>query len=386
MSAFELNQAQFCETINPLFSNMSILATLTLAQTSSDVETFAVKVDGEGNLQFYNRSGASDVANPITIAPNGEVTIPSLSVPGADVLSVTSGTGSGINAVGTTNVNLTSALIAGDGITLTPSTSDTGLVIASSGISGVATVDDGGNGCGITIGGTTADPTVSTNLVAGSGIVLTPSTSDTGIVISATGGGGGGGVNSVADGGDGCGITIGGTAADPTVETNLVAGNHIVLTPNVGDTGLQIGTDGKVPVVLVQYLPTIGSGLVNGGYQTISGTSSQYFTLTAGLWAIDLSGSFLWNNSTSCFALQINLQQQTSNSIVTAWTFPAWNASYALNVGGTNFVYTPTTIVVGLFIGWPMGDAYCNGVSTLNVRCCFLGNTQDPLSTGTPYA
>lgn len=53
--------------------------------------------------------------------------------------------------------------------------------------SGVASVANGGNGSGITIGGTATAPTVSATLIAGAGISLTPSATGAGITIANTG-------------------------------------------------------------------------------------------------------------------------------------------------------------------------------------------------------
>lgn len=73
---------------------------------------------------------------------------------------------------------------------------------------------------------------VATNLVAGAGIALTPSVTDTSITISSTGGGGG--ISAVSSGaGSGITATTVGTAVSLT--SALVAGTGISLAPGVGN-------------------------------------------------------------------------------------------------------------------------------------------------------
>ena len=93
--------------------------------------TYSWVVDTSNNLVLNGQaSGPSPAIQPILIAPNGNVSIPSLDVSGSGVLSVSSSNGSGIKCTGTTNVNITANLIAGSGIVLTPDISDTAIVIS----------------------------------------------------------------------------------------------------------------------------------------------------------------------------------------------------------------------------------------------------------------
>jgi hypothetical protein len=93
--------------------------------------TYSWVVDTSNNLVLNGQaSGPSPAIQPIVIAPNGNVSIPSLDVSGSGVLSVSSSNGSGIKCTGTTNVNITANLIAGSGIVLTPDISDTAIVIS----------------------------------------------------------------------------------------------------------------------------------------------------------------------------------------------------------------------------------------------------------------
>jgi hypothetical protein len=392
-------------------------------------------VDTSNNLNLYGQaSGPSPLTNPISISANGTVSIPSLDVSGSDVLSLTSGIGSGINCTGTTNVSLSSNFVAGDNITLVPSTIDNSILISASG--GASTVDISANvGSGITVNNSNPlAPILSTNLIAGSNITLVPSVLDNSITINAGGGiisvnGGvaisidntipsapvinnsgvvgitGGtnvtitgtatnpiinasgtlGVDSVSTS-TGSGISIGGTSTDPAVITNLVGSNHIIITPSVVDTSLTISHDLKVPTVFVQYLaPPLPAGAVQLGYQTILGTANQYFTLTAGFWQISLSGYITFNSSTSSPALNFTLQQQTSNTVITAWNVQCHNAFYQVNFNMPSQIFTTSNLILGLYINTPSGTPLAQSVSNLNISCIYIGATQDPLSSGLPY-
>ena len=152
--------------------------------------TYSWVVDTSNNLVLNGQaSGPSPAIQPILIAPNGDVSIPSLDVSGAGVLSVSSANGSGLTCTGTNNVALASNLVAGANITLTPSTTNTSITISATGggSGGVSSVSSG-NGSGITCTGTST-VALTSNLVAGSGITLTPSTTNSSISISASGSG-----------------------------------------------------------------------------------------------------------------------------------------------------------------------------------------------------
>jgi hypothetical protein len=154
--------------------------------------TYSWVVDTSNNLVLNGQSsGPAPAIQPIVIASNGEVSIPSLDVSGGGVLAVSSSNGSGITCTGSTNVNLSSNFLAGSGIVLTPDISGTAITIScdisggsGSGIQTITSV----NGSGINVSGTT-NTVLQANIIAGTNITLTPNTGDTGIVISSTGSG-----------------------------------------------------------------------------------------------------------------------------------------------------------------------------------------------------
>ena len=149
--------------------------------------TYEWVVDTSNNLVLNGQaSGPSPAIQPIVIASNGNVSIPSLDVSGAGILSVSSANGSGLTCTGSNNVSLASNLVAGANITLTPSTTNTSITISATGgggSGGVSSVSSA-NGSGITCTGTST-VSLASNLVAGSNITLTPSTTNSSITISA---------------------------------------------------------------------------------------------------------------------------------------------------------------------------------------------------------
>lgn len=164
--------------------------------------TYSWVVDTSNNLVLNGQSsGPAPAIQPIIISSNGEVNIPSLDISGSGVLAVSSSVGSGITCTGTTNVSVSSNFLAGTGIVLTPDISGTAITIAcdiSGGGSGIQTITSA-NGSGINVSGTT-NTVLQANIIAGTNITLTPNTGDTGIVISASGASGGPTVDAVPAG------------------------------------------------------------------------------------------------------------------------------------------------------------------------------------------
>jgi hypothetical protein len=295
MSCLELNSYEFCTNINPNFANASVLGQLTMANGNNAETAYAIVVDNSNNLQFYCQTTGSDLFNPITISSVGEVTIPSLSVPGADVLSIVSGLGSGMNCIGSTNVNLTSALVAGTNITLTPSSDTTALTISASGNAGTVTSVSAGTAISVT--GTAQDPIINNTgvatVTAGTNVTITGTATNP--IINA-GGGGGGSVTSVSAGTGA--ITVTGTGTDPIINNtgvssltapigsgitvnsanplvpilsaNLVAGTNCTIVPSVSNNSITINATGTytAAVPMIWQYTTLQTSFAGGGAGT----------------------------------------------------------------------------------------------------------------------
>lgn len=106
---------------------------------------------------------------------------------GGAVTSVVSGVGSGIQVVPTSgDVVVTTTLLAGSGITLEPSLSTTDItIIANAPVFPITSVDSD-LGSGIVVNPTSGDVILSSGLVAGEGITLTPDVDTKNLTISAT--------------------------------------------------------------------------------------------------------------------------------------------------------------------------------------------------------
>jgi hypothetical protein len=403
---------------------------------------YSMFIDNDNNYQIFGQnSNPTPAINPITILPSGEVIIPALSVPGGDVLSLITADGSGITATGTTNIVLSSGLVAGTNITLTPSVIVGNKTLTISATGNAGTVTSVTAGPGITVAGTASDPVITNagvySLTAGTNITLTgtainpiiSATGNAGTVTSVTAGtgisvtgtapdpvinntgvlsltagtnitltgtatnpiisaSGATGVNSVTSD-TGSGILIGGTSADPKIYTDITGSNHIIITPSLIDTSINISNDLKVATINVLYTPTQnGSGILNSGYQYISGQTppKQFFTLTAGLWLITFSGTISWNVFCTTPTIDLTLQDSTTNDVICASSFGGHSANYVTYFTNTMSVYTAGGNVCGLFVNWAAGSPFCQGVGNWTVKCQYVGSTQDPISSGTPYS
>lgn len=103
------------------------------------------------------------------------------------VTSVDSGVGSGVTVSPTTgDVLVSSALVAGDGISLTPSITNKEITISAEPlVVGVSSIDSG-VGSGITVGPTTGVVVLTSALEAGAGITLSPDETTKALKITAS--------------------------------------------------------------------------------------------------------------------------------------------------------------------------------------------------------
>jgi hypothetical protein len=305
--------------------------------------TYEWTVDSSNNLNLTGQaSGPSPAIQPISIDQYGAVLIPSLTVPGGDVLSLTSNIGSGIDLVGTSNIVVSSALVAGTNITLTPSLIDNSISISASG-GGGSTVDISSNiGSGIDVDNTNPlAPILSSNLVAGANITLTPSLIDNSISISASGGGGGGSVNSVIGGNN---ISISGTSTDPIIDLST----NVVLSV-VGGNAISISGTSQNPIIDLSLNPVL-SITAGTGPITITGTSANpvlnvgsYTAGIANIWqytsaattyaggGASMGNPMLWQNCTFCDPMA-SLTNANSFSAPDTFTAPL-SGLYRLNLG-----------------------------------------------------
>jgi len=216
------------------------------------------------------------------------------------ITQITAGLGIATNTVGG-STNVATSLTAGNNITLT-NTSGNVLQISANGSTGIVSVASN-NGSGITATNNSGAVALTTNLLAGSGVSLTPSVVDTSITIATTG------VDTVAPGN--AGITVGGTATAPTISNafSVSAGtggisvsgtqfapviNDLVNITTANGSGLTNGgknaTTGAIPlavnltagnagITIVPSVSTTGVAINNAG---VLGITSANAGLTLG--------------------------------------------------------------------------------------------------------
>lgn len=172
-----------------------------------------------------------------------------------------------------------------------------------------------------------------TQLVAGSGITLDPSTGEGVVTINATGGGGGGGVSSVTA--SGAGITAtptsGAVVVANTGVTSMVAGSGITLS----------GATGAV---------TVSSSVV----PTFSGYQNYQYTLGAGAILLNVTGT--------CGRILIGAPDTPGSTVFV--TGPAGSTGWVLN--GFLYLVSPSfNANTRLLFPNFNGAAVFNGVTTL---------------------
>ena len=201
----------------------------------------------------------------VTITPSGGALEISATGGGGGGSVNSVGAGTGISVTGTTAnpvVNNTGVLsvTAGGGIALGGTSANP--VIVNSGVVSFTP------GLGLSNAGTPTNPLIDVNLSAGSNITLT--TIGGGAVQVAAPNL----VKTVTTTPSGSGITIGGTSADPVISANLIAGSNIFITPSGG--ALQIASTGAVSVNVIQE-ESLSPGVTEWNWDSSSGgTGSLY--------------------------------------------------------------------------------------------------------------
>lgn len=159
---------------------------------------------------------------------------------GSETLTIASQNGSGITINAISDVNYLSAnLIAGTNISLVPSVSDTSITInASTGGGGIASVASAvGSGIEATTVGSAVNLTSA--LVAGTGISLVPSGANKNLTINNT---------QTITTATGSGITATPSGSATALSANITAGNGISITPSGANTSKQISNTGVLSV------------------------------------------------------------------------------------------------------------------------------------------
>jgi len=216
-------------------------------------------------------------------------------VPTSGSANVSSTTGSGIVVSG--GSVLSSGLVAGSNITLTPDSSFGGKglrIDAGGGGGGLASITSS-NGSGINVAQVGANANLTSALVAGQGIALTPSPSTKNLTITNT--------QTVASAGTGSGINATVVGNQTNLSANLTAGPGVVLTPSGINSSIQVSA--PAAATAVQSI-TAGANIT-----TTSGT-----TPTVGLASdvvLPLNGS-----------LSIN---RNAGALSSADALEAWNAA-----------------------------------------------------------
>jgi hypothetical protein len=160
---------------------------------------------------------------------------------GSGTANVSSTAGSGI--VVTSSSLLSSGLVAGTNISLTadPAFGGKGLRIdASGGGGGLATVSSS-NGSGINVSQVGANANLTSALVAGTGIALTPSSTTKVLTVSNT--------QTVASAGNGSGINATVVGNQTNLSTNLIAGAGVAITPSGLNSSINISSPAAASAV-----------------------------------------------------------------------------------------------------------------------------------------
>lgn len=196
-------------------------------------------------------------------------------VPGGGSANVSSAPGSGIVVSG--GSLLSSGLVAGTNISLTadPAFGGLGLRIdaAGGGGGGLATVSSS-NGSGINVSQVGANANLTSALVAGTGIALSPSGTNKTLTVSNT--------QTVASAGNGSGISTAVVGNQTNVSTNLTAGPGVVLTPSALNSSIQVSA--PAATTAVQSI-TAGSNIAttSGTAPTVSLVSDVVLPLNGSL-------------------------------------------------------------------------------------------------------
>ena len=187
---------------------------------------------------------------------------------GSETLTIASQAGSGIAINAVSDVNYLSAnLIAGTNISLVPSVSNTSITInASGGGGGIASVSSA-VGSGIEATTTGSAVSLTSGLVAGTGIQLVPSGVNKNLTINNT---------QVLTTANGSGITATTVGASTALSANLTAGNGITVVGSGVNTSKQISNTGVLSL-------TAGTGIAvnqTTGNVSISNTGLTGLTST----------------------------------------------------------------------------------------------------------
>lgn len=227
-------------------------------------------------------------------------------IPGeqSDIASVASLNGSGINVATAGDIDYISTnLIAGAGIALTPSLISTGLTISSTGGGGGIASVSSGVGSGITATTVGSATTLTSALVAGTGISLVPAGVGTNLTINNT--------NTLSSA-NGSGITLTPSGGNTAITTNIVAGSGIAITPSGLNSSITLSTTGGSAPITSFVFSDPGLSINPIGGNTTSATS--FTPPTTGMYILQFSASFDNNSGatpvvldpTSEFSFQFN--------------------------------------------------------------------------------
>lgn len=183
------------------------------------------------------------------------------------IASIGSLTGSGVSITTQNDVDyLALNLVAGTNISITPSLVDTSITISASGGGGGISAVNSTTGSGITATTVGSSVSLSSALVAGTGVSLVPATLGTNLTINNT---------KTLSASNGSGITLTPTGDDTNVSTNLVQGNGIQITSSGLNTSKTITNSGVLQI-------TAGTGVsVNQGTGNVQVSNTGLLGLTS---------------------------------------------------------------------------------------------------------
>jgi hypothetical protein len=204
---------------------------------------------------------------------------------GSEKASITAAIGSGITVGTISGVDYVSAnLVAGSGVSLVPSTTDTSITISSTGGGGGIASVTSANGSGITATTVGSGVTLTSALVAGTDIGLTPSSVTKALTVNNL---------QTTSTATGCGISAVKTGSDTALAANLTAGNGISITSSGVNTSKQVSNTGVLSL-------TAGAGVTlsqTTGNITISASTSGFVPYTGATQDLDLGSRGLFTSS-----------------------------------------------------------------------------------------
>ena len=339
----------------------------------------AISVGGTSTVPVVSNTGVTAVGVGTGLSTSAATG--SLTLANTGVLGLSSILNGGVSVGGTAqNPILTGTYYAGRGITVAPDL-DHNVAISNTGVLSVAV------GSGLSTSGASGAITLAntgvTSIVAGTNVTLSGGVGTGAVTVNASGGTSGT-VTSVTSAGVGSGIVVGGTATDPTISTALTAGDGVVLSNGTGNAlVITAGIDNNI--IPYSTIGNAGWSYGNGGTssgQLISGYCSfidslsntwTKFSLPPGVWLCQMLCECDTNSSTAVGTQGVfSLQQVAVGSNINTCAVSAINSGGLTTAKNSSICYfsSSSTQSYQLYFLTAGGQWFSNGSARCLMSFC----------------